>query len=184
MPEERKIFWTTAFLVPICFAIFVDLLFGYFFAIRQVIVVLIPLCYLAGNGVAVLYGQMPRLAVIITVLTVSLFTVYSANWLTKVNEDWTAAAEMALAHAGPGGCILILPDSVAPLSRLIHPQLSAQACNMHSQIHTDDKIVLLDSGYEDSDPAIQAYVQSAKDKLKLHSEHRLGRMTITLLRAQ
>ncbi|MCU0229416.1 MAG: hypothetical protein MUF01_17445 [Bryobacterales bacterium] len=180
-PLSEKLFWLIAFLVPIGFAIFVDSLFGYFFAIRQVIASLAPLCVLVGIGLSHLHSRKPRLAVTLTVVAILLQSVYSFNWLAKQDENWAVAADQAIQFVKPSGCIVLMPNSTVPYSEFIHPELAESVCDIESALDTQNRIVIVDSDYGETDANVISLVKNARDRFRIHDERRVGRFRIEVL---
>ncbi len=173
-----KIFWTSGLLVPIAFAAFVDALFGYFFAIRQVITSLAPLCVLAGTGLVAMQIQRPRRAMALGLLIVSLHAIYSFNWLSNKKEDWGAAAVEALTMTANGGCVILIPYSTVPYSTFIHADLPTRLCDIEAPPERYSRLVFIDSNYGETEPAVISLLKLAKKQFHPHAERRVGRFRI------
>jgi len=110
-----------------------DTVFGYFFAIRQVISALVPLCLLAGEGWAEAgdrWGRYPRLALLVPLVAASL--VKDVRQFRDRSEDWQLAARQ-LERASASGCVLYLHADLPGLYEFFAPELRARACEpVHS----------------------------------------------------
>ena len=112
--------------VPLALALAADYAFGYFFAIRQLLFVLPPLCFLAAQGLGALPNNFATrvLAACILVLT----TAYCVAWFTRYEEDWQAAAATARKLIPRNTCALVAPHSVKELYTLYEPELAGAFC--------------------------------------------------------
>jgi hypothetical protein len=97
-----------------------DTLFHYFFAIRQLLFIVPPLCVLAGEGLEALQKAW-RPLVALAVLAAAC--VYDVRWFGHSKENWRLPAEAARRLVVPGTCVLAAPSSAADLYRLYEPSL-------------------------------------------------------------
>jgi hypothetical protein len=108
--------------VPIPLVLAANALFHYFFAIRQLLFIVPPLCILAAEGLGALQKGW-RTCVAAGLLLAA--GVYDVRWFTNAKEDWSLAAAAAQNLARPDTCALIIPDHAANLYRLYQPDLPA-----------------------------------------------------------
>jgi mannosyltransferase len=120
MPASGKrllLLWT---IVPVPLVLAADAAFHYFFAIRQLLFLLPPLCVLAGEGVAALEKRWrPVVAVALTLMAF----VYDARWFLHAKENWKLPAAEAKRLLKPGTCVAAAPGSAAGLYLLYEPSL-------------------------------------------------------------
>ncbi len=83
-----------------------DLTFGYFFAVRQIMFILVPIFVLAASGIENLLYERQRsvLAVLISVLVVGS-VVKNVRYFSDQSEDWGAAAISLKAVVSKGACL-------------------------------------------------------------------------------
>jgi hypothetical protein len=120
MPLTSKrllIYWAV---VPIPLVLAANALFHYFFAIRQLLFIVPPLCILAAEGVWALQ-KVWRPCVAAALLIAACIS--DIRWFTKAKEDWSLPAAAALRLLPPGGCVEAVPPSAADLYRLYQPTL-------------------------------------------------------------
>jgi hypothetical protein len=107
-------------IVPIPLVLAANALFHYFFAIRQLLFIVPPLCILAADGLAALQkGWRPCVAAGLLLAA----CVYDVRWFTNAKEDWSLSATAAQNLVRPGSCALVIPDHAADLYRLYQPDL-------------------------------------------------------------
>jgi hypothetical protein len=120
MPVISKRLLLLWIVVPIPLVMLADLLFHYFFAIRQMLFIAPPLCVLAGEGLrAVQKGGRPLMAVALTVVAL----IYDVRWFGHSKENWRLPAAEARRLVTPGTCVLATPRSAADLYRLYEPSI-------------------------------------------------------------
>ena len=105
-----------------------DTVVGYFFAIRQILPALVPLCLLAGEGWAEArerWGAYPRLAVLMVLVASAL--VKNAAYFRDRSENWEQAARR-LEHDAAAGCVLYPRTDAPGLYEWFAPQLKSRAC--------------------------------------------------------
>ncbi|HXM44293.1 MAG TPA: glycosyltransferase family 39 protein [Bryobacteraceae bacterium] len=111
-------------LLPIGGALWVDYLFGYFVAIRQMIFILPGIALLAGGGVeyiAAKLGGSIEAAFALLILTTSL--VYDVRWLMRPREDWKTATTALRRSVDSGACALLAPERTAQIFLFFDPGL-------------------------------------------------------------
>jgi uncharacterized membrane protein len=146
-------FFAVYALVPALLIPVADVVFYYFFAMRQMIFILPPLFVLftvgalhSGRGI----GRCLLIAITIT------FLYGDVNWMTRPHEDWDAAGAAATAVlADPNACAIVIPELNGSAFLFAHPNLRARACSDFKKT-----MVLAISPY-DSDEALK----SAQEKL-------------------
>lgn len=132
LSSEIKTFLLAGILVPIAGAIAADSVFHYYFAIRQVIIVLIPITLLAGEGVMVLCRSKSTYRLILAAVLSTVFVVScivkDVRYFSNRSEDWTAGAQ-ALSSATARGYCLALPEGTnMSLYALFSPELRSRIC--------------------------------------------------------
>ncbi len=137
--KRLLLFWAT---VPVPLALAATAAFGYFFAIRQLIFVLPPLCILAAEGLDRLPQRSRWLPVGLGLFAaISLFA--DVRRFTHDRENWGAAAASAKRLLHPGECLVSIPASASRLYFLYQPSLAGRLCNAD----TPSKRVVLISPY-------------------------------------
>ncbi len=120
MPASSKRLLLVWIVVPIPLVLMADFVFHYFFAIRQLLFIVPPLCVLAGEGLQALQpAWRPLVAVALTVVAL----VYDARWFGHAKENWRLPAVQARRLLTPGTCVQAVPASAAELYRLYEPSL-------------------------------------------------------------
>jgi mannosyltransferase len=115
--KRLLILWIT---VPLPLVLAANALFHYFFAIRQLLFIVPPLCILAAEGVwALQKGWRP----LVTVALLVVACVHDIRWFSHAREDWSLPAAAARKWAVPGTCVLVVPEHAADLYRLYQPSL-------------------------------------------------------------
>lgn len=123
--------WVTSFVMPLCLVVAADLVFDYFFAIRQVIFVLPSLAVMAAAGLERLFGEKGRgLATACCVVVVALNIGYAIRWFTKPGEDWSAAAQRMSQEVGANGCFVPLPAGTGAYYEFFRPDLRGRECGV------------------------------------------------------
>ncbi len=120
MPTAAKRLLLLWIVVPVPLVMLANTLFHYFFAIRQLLFIVPPLCVLAGEGLEALQrGWRPLVAVAL----LAAACVYDVRWFGHSKEDWQLPAAAARRLVVPGTCVLAAPRSAADLYRLYEPSL-------------------------------------------------------------
>ena len=133
LARRDKWFWAVLAIIPSFLALFADMAFDYFFAIRQFIFLLLPLAVLAVLGLeAMRRNGAPRLSMALTTLFIILNVGYSIRWFIKYREDWGRAAHILNQARGVENCIILLPDGSAPYYEFYVPGLEKAGCNMNN----------------------------------------------------
>lgn len=121
--------WFLNVVVPICMIVLADLVFDYFFAIRQVIFVLPALAILAAGGLERLWEERGgRLALAVAGLLFALDTGYAIRQFTKPRENWSAAAEVLHRYVQSGACVIALPSGSSEYFEFFRPDLKGHQC--------------------------------------------------------
>jgi hypothetical protein len=120
MPAASKRLLLTWAIVPVPLVLAANTLFHYFFAIRQLLFIVPPLCILAAEGVwALQKGWRPCVAAGLLIAA----CVNDVRWFTQAKEDWSLPAAAAVRMLPPGACVAAVPPSAADLYRLYQPTL-------------------------------------------------------------
>jgi len=120
MPSSAKRLLLLWIVVPAPLVMLNDSLFHYFFAIRQLLFIVPPLCVLAGEGLEALQKAWRPL---VAVALLAAACVYDVRWFGHSKENWRLPAEAARRLVVPGTCVLAAPRSAADLYRLYEPSL-------------------------------------------------------------
>jgi uncharacterized membrane protein len=112
--------WIYWLVFPIVLVPVANVVFGYFFAVRQMIYVLAPLAVLFAAGAATLRAKGHVLLALF--LAASLYE--DVNWFRKPREDWQAAA----AAIPPQGCVSFVPQDAELMYTYFRPELAARQC--------------------------------------------------------
>ena len=141
-----RLFWLFCIFIPIVLAVATDARFDYFFAIRQVIIVLPAIAILATSGMS----HSPRSAAGCLAAALLLLNLgYSIRWFTKPRENWDAAAAIVSDAVDSGACV-IAPEKTIGFFAFFRPGLPSHECNERS--FNQSKVVEL---------AISPYVHDA-----------------------
>lgn len=185
--RNTRIFWLIGLVVPVCFVLAVDSLFGYFFAIRQLIVILPPLVVLAAFGLQSMWSVKPNAAGACLLLTLALLVGYSLRWATSSQEDWEMAAlagkglqrEAGSRLVGPGACIITKPRRVTELLAIAEPSVRSALCSSGENLKQRPALVIVDTGYGEAIPAYREMASTIEKDWRLYGQRKYGRMTIT-----
>ena len=120
MPHSSKRLLLLWMVVPVPLVLVADSVFHYFFAIRQLLFIVPPLCVLAGEGLQAL--QPAWRPIVVAALTV-VALVYDVRWFGHAKENWRLPAAEAKRLITPGRCVEAVPRSAADLYRLYEPSL-------------------------------------------------------------
>jgi uncharacterized membrane protein len=120
MPHSSKRLLALWIFVPLPLVMLANTLFHYFFAIRQLLFIVPPLCVLAGEGLLALRKGWRPLAVLALTVVACL---YDVRWFSHSREDWRLPAAQARRMLVAGTCVLATPGSAADLYRLYEPSL-------------------------------------------------------------
>ncbi len=120
MPGSAKRLLLLWIVVPVPLVMLADSLFHYFFAIRQLLFIVPPLCVLAAEGLEALQKAWRP---IVAVALLAAACVYDFRWFAHSKEDWRLPAAAARRLVAPGTCALAAPNSAADLYRLYEPSL-------------------------------------------------------------
>jgi uncharacterized membrane protein len=106
-----------------------DSMFHYFFAARQVLFTLVPMCVLAGEGWAEMQGSVQRPYVKATLAAVFLIAAGVKSWryFDDHSENWGAASQHLLL-ATRSSCILYPSSDLPEVYEYFEPGLQARRC--------------------------------------------------------
>ena len=107
-----------------------DLTFGYFFAIRQVLFILVPLILLTAAGIEDLleHKRMPLHALLILLLIGSSF-VKDVRYFSDTSENWSAAAATLKAAVATGACLKFVGADDPRYYTFFESSLSNHVCS-------------------------------------------------------
>ncbi len=108
-------------MVPLPLVFLANTLFHYFFAIRQLLFIVPPLCILAAEGMVALRQSW---RVCLTIALAATACIYDVHWFTQSKENWALPAAAAHDKVSAGTCVLAVPAGAAELYRLYQPTLS------------------------------------------------------------
>jgi hypothetical protein len=120
MPPSNKRLLALWIIVPVPLVMAANTLFHYFFAIRQLLFIVPPLCVLAGEYLPTLHRRWRALGAV-ALAVVCCF--YDVRWFSDSKENWSLPAAKARGLIIPGTCVLAAPSSAADLYRLYEPSL-------------------------------------------------------------
>ncbi len=116
-------------IVPVVLAIGADARFGYFFAIRQLIVVLPPLLLLASAAAQSLWKQRKITVALLLGIYAAGAVVKNVNWERRPTEDWEkAAAAIKSRLQSTQGCVIFEPARDSPSYYYFEPSLRSHTC--------------------------------------------------------
>lgn len=147
--HSQKAFWVIAVCCPILCALLVDLVMGYFLAIRQMIFVLPALAVLASFGLEELFLQRRRLAILSAVAVFGIMLYSDVRWFWKPRDDWQQAASLLSARVSQGACVISIPDDAVHLTAFFRPELVDHQCTAQN-LHQDQIISVLVSPFASS----------------------------------
>ncbi len=113
--------WLYYAAVPILLVPVANTVFGYFFAVRQMIYVLAPLALLFVAGTESLRTR--GWALLALFLVASVYE--DVNWFHKPREDWQAAAQAIPAE----GCVQFVPKDAELMYTYFRPELAGRKCS-------------------------------------------------------
>lgn len=117
-------FWLLYLLVPVVMALIADAAFGYFPAIRQIILVLAPLALLFAVGVEAVFARWPKAALALAAALLIAGVVGNVNFFHRPREDWRAAAVILAGES----CVVYSPPDSGPYYSFFVPELAGRDC--------------------------------------------------------
>lgn len=165
-----RLFWVVSILLPLALVVFADLLFDYFFAIRQVILILPPLAITSSAGIELLWERKgTRVAAGCIALLVALDLAYAVRWFTKPAENWALAAA-TLKRSVASGCFIALPPGSAHYYEFFQPELAAHECTSLDSFR-EPRVVL----------AIGPYLIQTQQEKKIETNLRASHYRLTTI---
>jgi mannosyltransferase len=146
------LFWVAA---TIGLPLLGNALFHYFFAARQMIFALAPLCLLAGLGIEAIGAQYKNAAIGLAALLAAVCLFNDVNLFLKPRENWRAAAVNLKKLSGPDTCLVFIPADSLNLYRVFDPTLSDDKCSEHLLSYRE--LVLAASPYIPADVRKSAF---------------------------
>jgi hypothetical protein len=119
------VFWLVA---TIALPLIGNTLFHYFFAARQIIFALTPLCLLAGLGIEEVSAQHKKVAIGVAALVAGVCLFNDVNLFLKPRENWRTAAARLKRLSGPDSCIIFIPADSLDLYLVFDPTLARDRC--------------------------------------------------------
>jgi len=127
--RSRKLCLVCGIALGLFGAILSDAVFGYFFAIRQVMFILVPLTVLAVHGfVSALQQKRRVLAVALGGTLMVSAVVKNVRYLADRSENWAAAAAAIRSVTGNGACLKFVEGGDAALYGFFDSSLIGRAC--------------------------------------------------------
>ena len=126
--SSERLFWLLCILVPTALALLTDQLFGYFFAIRQLLPITFPMLLLAAAGIETIWSRSRRRAILIFGFVLVTFLVGTVKFYRRPRENWMAAATILDQQGSAGSCISYSPPSSAELFRFFVRGLDRFSC--------------------------------------------------------
>ena len=121
-------------IIPIVLAIAADARFGYFFAIRQLIVILPPLLLLASAAAESLWRERKIAVALLLGVYAAGALVKNVNWERRPTEDWEkAAAAIKSRLQATRGCVIFEPARDSPSYYYFEPFLRSHTCKERTQ---------------------------------------------------
>ena len=96
-------------------------LFHYFFAARQLIFALAPLCLLAGLGIEAIGKQYKNAAIGVAAVLSVICLFNDVNLFLKPRENWRAATITLQKLSGPDTCLVFIPADSLHLYQVFDP---------------------------------------------------------------
>lgn len=120
--------WLLYLMAPIAGALALDMAFGYFLAIRQMMYALIPMAILFVAGVESLAMRRPKLAagLLAAMLAGSIYA--DTKMFFRPRENWKGAARELESEVSRGGCVVFVPANSEVYYTFFSPALSAAKC--------------------------------------------------------
>lgn len=161
LPDNQvRLFWLFYTVLPIVLAVFADVVFGYFLAIRQMIFVVAPLSLLATLGIERLALQRQRVAAAICAILVAVFLVADLRFFSRPREDWESASRILRTLTAQGSCVAFVPANSMEFYRFFVPQLAKEECA--SDVATRRSIAVAVSPYASGEQAgVEAQISKA-----------------------
>ena len=118
--------------IPVVLAVAADVVFKYFFAIRQLIFVLPPLLLLATAGIEELWERRKTATAVLAGLFITGAVVKDIRWQMDHKEDWArAAATIGSRLDRTSGCVAFQPPQSALNYYFFEPSLRRRTCDPH-----------------------------------------------------
>ncbi len=146
--KRNQRFWLFYLLVPIAGALAADLLFTYFFAIRQLIFILPPLAILSAAGVESVSGTRPVAGALLLAALLITMLYGDIHLFRRPRENWQAAARILTQNAD-NGCVIFAPESSAALYTYFNPPLAFKKCSVNN-LAAVDSVAIAVSSYGDT----------------------------------
>ena len=142
----QRWFWMFYLFVPVTGTLTADAVFGYFFAIRQVIFVIPPLALLAAVGAegAAVRGWRIGSCLAGAFLVVALYQ--DADQFRRPRENWQAAAQFLKTKTANGDCIVFTPEDSHTLYTFFSEELRGRECRPE-QLSAAHRVALAVSPY-------------------------------------
>lgn len=179
IPDDHKLFWLSGLVVPTLSILAIDLISGYFVAIRQFIFVLIPLCSLSAFGAASLITRSRKLGTSYVLIALLVLTSLSARWILRPGEDWAGPAKVAsdIAKVQPMSCIIAIPLHTTPLLAIAAPAVKPYLCDERELLKEQGEIIIVDTGYSDDELGLKKVEASTRGRVQMPAV-RVGTMKI------
>jgi hypothetical protein len=128
LDREKRGLWALMVAIPILGAICGNLAFGYFFASRQFIAVLVPLTLLSALGLERARWRLPAWGWAAVLVAAALYG--DVRWLRRPKEDWKMAAERLadLTRNGFSSCFIPTPERSLEIYLYFQPELKDSVC--------------------------------------------------------
>jgi uncharacterized membrane protein YhaH (DUF805 family) len=118
--------------IPVVVALAIDSWTGYFFAIRQIIFVLTPICILSAFGINSAIESSAHVGWSLFAATVCILAIADVRLFQKPRENWESAAQILNHETTGGSCVIFVPAESAYLYKLIRPSLPDRQCGVTS----------------------------------------------------
>ncbi len=128
LAQKERQFWILYLIVPVLGAVIGDISFAYFFAVRQMIYVTVPLSLMAALGIERISQRSPMSAAGFVACILFSFVYSSTSFFLRPREDWKAASARLAAETQRGACVMLSPDASSYIYSLFQPGFSQHIC--------------------------------------------------------
>lgn len=124
----QRSLWLLYLAVPILGALTLDLTFGYFLAIRQMIYAIVPMTILFACGVESLSRSRAKVSAALLAALVGGSLYADVNLFFRPRENWQAAAAELKSEAAQGACLVFVPANSEVYYTFFSPELPGAKC--------------------------------------------------------
>ena len=132
--------------VPLLGTLAIDATFDYFFAARQLILVLPALALLAAEGLRDLRSRGRALSTLLLAALLGTCVVGDFQWISRPRENWQLAASSLKTVSG-GPCILFAPPYSVDIYAFFEPDLALRDCSKQGSTALQGSMIVALSPY-------------------------------------